>query len=69
MEVIKFSEEHIDEVYGTQRAAYKPLFDKYRDIETNPYMETKKKFCKNILNPEPKDIFLSRTVSQSAQSE
>ena len=41
MEMIKFSEEYIDEVFRIQRTAYKPLFDKYRDVETNPYMETK----------------------------
>lgn len=51
MEVIKFSEEHIDEVFRIQRAAYKPLFDKYRDEETNPYMETKEKIMQKYTKP------------------
>lgn len=41
MEVRKFSKENIDDVFGIQHTAYKPLFDRYQDRETNPYMETK----------------------------
>lgn len=41
MIVKKFSKENIDDVYKIQQAAYKPLFEKYQDAETNPYMETK----------------------------
>ena len=41
MMVRKFSKENIDDVFKIQQAAYKPLFEKYQDKETNPYMETK----------------------------
>ncbi len=41
MIVRKFSKEKIDDVFRIQQAAYKPLFEKYQDKETNPYMETK----------------------------
>lgn len=51
MEVIKFSEEYINEVFDIQRAAYKPLFDKYRDEETNPYMETKEEVLQKYTKP------------------
>ncbi len=41
MIVRKFKKENIDDVFKIQQAAYKPLFKKYQDKETNPYMETK----------------------------
>ena len=41
MIVRKFSKENIDDVFRIQQAAYKPLFEKYQDTETNPYMETR----------------------------
>ena len=41
MTVRRFSKENIDDVFRIQQAAYKPLFEKYQDTETNPYMETK----------------------------
>lgn len=41
MTVRKFRDEDINDVFELQRAAYKPLFEKYQDPETNPYMETK----------------------------
>lgn len=41
MIVRKFSKENADDVFKIQQAAYKPLFEKYQDKETNPYMETK----------------------------
>ncbi len=41
MIVRRFKKENIDDVFKIQRAAYKPLFEKYQDKETNPYMETK----------------------------
>ncbi|MBQ8086975.1 MAG: hypothetical protein IJ234_00955 [Clostridia bacterium] len=31
----------IDTVFAIQQAAYKPLFEKYRDAATNPYMESR----------------------------
>lgn len=41
MIVRRFKKENIDDVFKIQQAAYKPLFEKYQDKETNPYMETK----------------------------
>ncbi len=41
MIVRQFSKENIDDVFRIQQAAYKPLFEKYQDTETNPFMETK----------------------------
>ncbi len=41
MIVRRFKKENIDDVFKIQQAAYKPLFKKYQDKETNPYMETK----------------------------
>ena len=41
MKLITFTDELIDTVFDIQQRAYKPLFDKYHDIETNPYTESK----------------------------
>lgn len=41
LSLVEFEEKDIDIVYGIQQAAYKPLYDKYQDDETNPYMEKK----------------------------
>lgn len=41
MEVVEFREENIDIVFEIQRAAYRPLYEKYHDEKTNPYMESK----------------------------
>jgi ribosomal protein S18 acetylase RimI-like enzyme len=39
--VVEFKEKDIDIVYNIQQAAYKPLYDKYQDDDTNLYMEKK----------------------------
>lgn len=41
MEVIKFNKNMLDDVFYIQQKAYKPLFEKYQDKETNPFMESK----------------------------
>ncbi len=41
MRVIKFTSSILDAVYDIQQRAYKSLFDKYHDVETNPYMESR----------------------------
>lgn len=41
IEVICFRESDIDTVFEIQRTAYKPLYEKYHDDSSNPYMETK----------------------------
>jgi len=40
MRVKAFEPENTEDVFKVQQSAYKPLFDKYHDTETNPYMET-----------------------------
>ncbi|MBR2531894.1 MAG: GNAT family N-acetyltransferase [Lachnospiraceae bacterium] len=39
--VSRFRERDIDTVFEIQRAAYKPLYEKYHDDSSNPYMESK----------------------------
>ena len=41
MEIVEFTERNIDTVFEIQQAAYKPLYDKYHDDNSNPYMENK----------------------------
>ena len=41
MEIIEFRPCHLDAVLKIQKAAYKPLYEKYRDGETNPYLESR----------------------------
>ena len=43
MEVVEFKESDIDIVFEIQKAAYKPLYEKYHDDEMSPYMESKEK--------------------------
>ena len=51
MKIIKFTEEYIDAVFDIQRRSYKPLYEKYRDDETNPYMESKETVLKKYTKP------------------
>ncbi len=41
MEIAIFQETDIDAVFEIQQAAYKPLYEKYHDDNSNPYMENK----------------------------
>lgn len=41
MEIVEFRESDIDTVFEIQQAAYKPLYEKYHDDNSNPYMESK----------------------------
>lgn len=41
IQVSPFRECDADTVFMIQQAAYKPLYEKYQDDSTNPYMETK----------------------------
>ena len=41
MEIVPFQERDIDAVFEIQQAAYKPLYEKYHDDNSNPYMESK----------------------------
>lgn len=51
MELIQFTPKLLDTVYEIQRKSYKPLFDKYHDENTNPYMETKEKVLEKYTRP------------------
>ena len=42
------NEKDIDIVFQIQQAAYKPLYDKYHDDDTSPYMERKEVTCKDL---------------------
>lgn len=41
MEIVEFEESDIDIVFNIQQAAYKPLYEKYHDDNSNPYTESK----------------------------
>ena len=41
IEIMEFKESDIDKIYEIQKAAYKPLYEKYHDDCSNPYMESK----------------------------
>lgn len=41
MTVIPFSDSFLDAVFQIQQQAYAPLFEKYHDTKTNPYLESK----------------------------
>lgn len=43
LEIKAFQTVDIDAVFAVQQAAYLPLFQKYQDTESNPYMESKEK--------------------------
>lgn len=51
VKVIEFQKELIDAVFDIQKKAYKPLFDKYHDIDTNPYLETKEEILQKYTRP------------------
>ena len=51
IKVIKFQREFIDTVFDIQRKAYKPLFDKYHDTNTSPYLETKEEILQKYTRP------------------
>lgn len=51
IKVIAFNKDIIDDVFDIQQKAYKPLFDKYQDKETNPYMESKEVVLEKYTRP------------------
>ena len=51
VKVIEFQKEFIDAVFDIQRIAYKPLFDKYHDTDTNPYLESKEEVLEKYMRP------------------
>ena len=51
MEIRKFRPQDIDAVYSIQQAAYRPLYEKYRDDDTNPYMESRETVLAKYMRP------------------
>lgn len=51
IEVIKFQKEFLDAVFDIQKKAYKPLFDKYHDTNTSPYLESKEEVLEKYTRP------------------
>lgn len=51
MQVIKFTPSMTDSVHSIQQKSYKPLFDKYRDAETSPYMESRETVLAKYTRP------------------
>lgn len=51
MEIVEFQECDLDIVYAIQRAAYKPLYEKYQDHSTSPYMESKETILQKYTRP------------------
>lgn len=49
MEIKEFNEHDIDIVFAIQQAAYKPLYEKYQDDDSNPYMESKETVLRKYL--------------------
>ena len=67
MEVIPFQESNIDALFEIQRAAYKPLYEKYQDHNTNPYLECKETVLQKYAREGTKGyIFIKDGVSVGA---
>ena len=41
LKIVPFEDKYIDIVFEIQKKAYLPLFERYADIGTNPYCESK----------------------------
>ena len=41
LKIVPFEDKYIDIVFEIQKKAFLPLFERYADIETNPYCESK----------------------------
>ena len=67
VEIINFRKDLIDDVFNIQQKAYKPLFDKYQDKETNPYLESKEDvLAKYIRNNTCGYVFMENGVPVGA---
>lgn len=63
MIVRKFSKENIEDVFRIQQAAYKPLWEKYQDAETNPYRETQEDILRKYTHTETQGyIFVEEDI-------
>ncbi len=60
MEIVEFKESDIDTVFEIQQAAYKPLYEKYHDDNSNPYMESKETVLRKYTRAGTKGYFFIR---------
>ena len=51
LQIGRFRESDLDTVFALQRAAYRPLYEKYRDDDTNPYMESRESVLAKYTRP------------------
>ena len=49
IEVVCVKKSDIDTVFEIQRAAYKPLYEKYNDDDTSPYKESKETILRKYM--------------------
>ena len=64
MEVVPFQESDIDAVFEIQRAAYKPLYEKYQDHDTSPYSESKETILRKYMREDTKGyLFVENEVA------
>lgn len=67
IKVIEFQKEFIDAVFDIQRKAYKPLFDKYHDTDTSPYLESKEEVLEKYMRPGTSGyVFLDKEIPVGA---
>lgn len=67
IKVIEFQKEFIDAVFNIQRKAYKPLFDKYHDTDTSPYLESKEEVLEKYTRPGTSGyVFLNKDIPVGA---
>lgn len=60
MEIVEFKESDIDTVFEIQQAAYKPLYEKYHDDNSNPYMESKETVLQKYTRADTKGYLFIR---------
>ncbi len=51
IELIKANESHAEEIWNMQKVAFKELFNKYKDFETNPANEPLEKTVMRLRQP------------------
>lgn len=60
IEIVEFKETDIDTVFEIQQAAYKPLYEKYHDDNSNSYMESKERVLQKYMRTGTKGYLLIR---------
>ncbi len=64
MEIVGFTRQDTDTVFEIQRAAYRPLYEKYRDEDTSPYTESRETVLQKYTKPGTRGyLFLENGVA------